>query len=252
MTEAATTTQMSRQSSSQQSQSPSGDQALSGGSQTTQTQQAASRPDYVLESHWDAATGTVKPEYTSAVTEAFQIAEKHKARIASRPEKSEGYELKFPDGYTPPVAMEFKPDDPRVGLLRDFAHKNNWSQAEFSEALQIEAAKVGAENKSYNDAVAAETKKLGTNAAARITAVKSWLSGILGPDAAVDILGDDKKAGLMVFSAAAVEHFEKLQLAFTTQGGSTLTGNGREQSSPAPKPLAERWYGDSTAQRKVS
>lgn len=241
MTEAASTTQTDQQSSSQQSQSQSTGQDSGGGSQTTQTQ-AASRPEWLPDAHWDATAGAIKPEFADHFKQLTELHTAHTARLAARPEKPDGYELKFSDGFTPEIAVEFHPDDPRVAPLREFAHKNNWTQAEFSEALQIEAAKVAAETKAYNDVVAAETRKLGANATARVTELRTWLAGVLGPAGADDILGTKDRNGLLIFSADAIGHLEKLKLAFSSQGGAGINGNGREPPAPPPHTPEARLY----------
>lgn len=248
MTEAANTTQTNQQSSSQQSQSQSTGQESGGGSSNTQTQQATvSRPDWLPEAHWDAATNAIKPEFATHFKELSDLKSAHDARIAARPPKPDGYELKFNDGFTPEVAVAFKPDDPRVALLRDFAHKNNWTQAEFSEALQIESAKVSAENKLIAGVIEAENKKLGVNATARVEAVKNWLGSVPGwsQDFAKEFLDAHPRL------ASHVEALEKLQLAFTSQGSAPHNGGGREPPAPPPASLVDRWYGGET-QRKVS
>lgn len=246
MTEAASTTQTGQQSSNQQGQSTSSDQGSGGASNPTPT-----RPDYVPETFWDAATNSVKAqEFTTHIGELAALKAQHEARLAAKPKDAGGYELKFPETFKPDTPIEFKPDDPRVAELRAFAHEQNWDQATFSRALEIEAKKVSADNKAYNDAVAEETRKLGANATARVTALRTWLAGHLGAAGADDLLGTDKKAGLLVYSAAGIEHLEKLQLALSNQGGSRPNGNGREQSQPTPLSREQILYPN--MQRKAS
>lgn len=229
----ANTTQTDQQSSSGQNQSTSGDQSGNGGSLTTTTQ--AARPDYVPETFWDPATNSVKPEFTTHYTELTTAKAALDARIAARPEKPEAYELKFPEGFTPELPIKFDETDPRLAPLRTMAHQLNLSQAEFGELLKIEASRTIAETKAYNEAVAAETKKLGANGTARVTAIKTWLTGALGPEAANDLLGNDNTGGLVVFSEAAINHLEKLQLAMSTGGASTYTNGGRTTPAAPPK-----------------
>lgn len=158
----------------------------------------------------------------------------HAARLAARPEKPEGYELKFPEGFTPEVAIRFDDNDPRLADMRTFAHELGWDQATFSRALQLEAARVVAEAKAYQAAVDGEKQKLGANAAARVDAIRNWLKGHVGAAAADDLLGTNDKAGLLIFSAAAIEHIERLQHALTTQGGAPFTQQHRDNVPPPP------------------
>lgn len=239
--QAASTTQTNQQSSNQQSQSTSGDQGSGGGSQSTTTQQAV-RPDYVPETFWDPATGVKTAEFTTHIgTLAARVAAED-ARIAARPEKPTGYELKFSDTFKPDVAIKFDETDPRVAPMRALAHELNLDQPTFSRLLEIEAHRVIAENKAYTAAVAAEDKKLGANATARVTALKTWLTGALGADAAKDLLGDDKNSGLVVYSAAAIEHLEKLQAAMSNQGAAGYRNGGRESPTPPPRTPEEAFY----------
>lgn len=236
----SSTTQTSQQSSSQQSQSTQQSAADGGASSPT-------RPDYVPESFWDAGTNAVKgAEFGKHIADLTALKAAQDARIAARPEKPGGYELKFNETFKPDVALKFDENDQRVAPLRAYAHANNLSQAEFSGLLEIEAGRVLAETKAYNDAVAAETKKLGANATARVTALKTWLGGILGAKAATDLLGDEKTAGLVVFSADAVNHLEKLQLAYGNQSGGQFQQNGRTTPEPKPQRIADILYGQPT------
>lgn len=238
--QAASTTQTNQQSSSQQNQSSSSAQA-DGASSHTQT---PTRPDYLPDTAWDATANAPRAD---VIKSAFETHAAHAARMAARPEKADGYELKFTDGFKPETPLEFKPDDPRVAPLREFAHKNNWTQAEFSEALQIEAGSIIAENKAYQTAVAAETAKLGAKATERVTALKTWLTGHLGAEAANDLLGTDNTGGLLIYSAAAVGYLEKLQLAMTNQGTAPYQNGGREPPAPPPTTMEDRWYGKGKA-----
>jgi hypothetical protein len=202
----------------------------------------ASRPDYVPEPFWDAATNSVKPEFAAHYTELTTAKAALDARVAARPEKPEGYELKFPEGFTPELPIKFDETDPRLAPLRTMAHQLNLSQAEFGELLKIEATRTIAETKAYNEAVAAETKKLGANATQRVTAVKTWLTGVLGPEAANDLLGTDNTGGLVVFSEAAVKHLEKLQLAMSNGGAAPYSNGHRTPPAPPPKRREEILY----------
>lgn len=235
---AANTTQTGQQSNSGADQSTSNTPPSGDGSQTTIT-----RPDYVPEAYWDATTNAVKAqEFTTHIGELAALKAQHDARIAARPEKPEGYALKFSDTFKPEVAIAFDETDPRVAAVRTFAHELNLDQAGFSRLLEIEASHTVAETKAHNDAVAAETKKLGANATARVTALKTWLGGMLSPAAAADLLGDDKNPGWITYSAAAIEHLENLQRKFSSQGGGNYSGSGRENPPPAEKPLAQKLW----------
>lgn len=216
---------------------PSPSQAAGQGGASSPT-----RPDWLPEAHWDTTSNAIKPEFGQHFAELTTLKATHDARIAARPEKADGYELKFPDGYTPAQAVQWDANDPRLAGLREFAHKNNWSQAEFGELLKIEHQRILADTKAYDDAVAAEKQKLGPNGPARMTAIKTWMSGVLGKEGADDMLGTDDKPGLVVFSEAAVKHLEKMLLAFSSQGAGSYSNGGREPPAPPPQSLEERFY----------
>lgn len=250
MTDQANTTQTGQQSSSQQGQSQSSGQDSGAGSPNTPT--TASRPDYVPEQFWDAASNAVKPEFTTHIGELAALKAQTDARLAALPKDAAGYKIEPPKDYKVPDGFVVDETHPLAAPLRAIAHKHQLSQDAVSELVQAQAEARAAETKTYNDAVAAETAKLGANATARVTAARTWLAGMLGDKAATDLLGNDKTPGLLIFSAAGVEYLEKLQAAFATQGGAPLNGKGREPPA-APKPdIAQRLYGATTPQQRAN
>lgn len=224
MTEPASPTPTNLSASPAASPSPSLAAAPDGGSSLIPAQ-TESRPDYLPESAWDATANAPRADI---IKTAFETHAAQQARIAARPEKPDGYELKFPEGYTPPVAIEWIPDDPRVALLRAFAHKNNWGQAEFSDALTIEAVKIAADQKHDNDLREAEMKKLGANGTARVTAIQTSLTAAVGEQGAKRLLS-------LIETAEDVAIIERWQLAWSTGGASTYTNGHREPPAPPPK-----------------
>lgn len=236
--QAANTTQTSQQSSSQQSQSGSGDQTSNGASNLTTP---AERPDYVPEQFWDPTNRTVKAqEFTSHLGELAALKAQTDARLAARPAQADGYKLEFSEGFKPEVAIKFDETDPRLAPLRAFAHEAGFDQNQFSKLLEIEAARVTAESKMIEQAAAAEIGKLGANGPARVTAVKTWLTGLVGDKGAAQLMD---RAVL----SSDVELLEKLQLAFSNQGGSTYNNGGRETPAAPKTTVVDRWYGSGKA-----
>lgn len=214
-TEAQTQTSQSSTASPQsqsQAVTPSAD-----GSQRTPI--GTERPDYLPETAWDSEAKAPRADF---IKTAFDTHAAHEARLAARPEKPDGYKLELPKEFKTDTALKFLPDDPRVAALQAFGHKNNWSQAEFSEALTFEAMRVTADNKSWTDYQAAEKAKAGANGEARATAIKTFLTGHVGEDAMKTIF-----SGLT--SYAQFEAVEKLMTAVATGGGSQYRNGGREQ-----------------------
>lgn len=226
--QAASTTPTPPPSPGGQPPSPSPAPAPGDGSNPTPT---AARPDYVPEAFWDPTAGAVKAaEFTTHIGELAALKAAQDARLAARPKDPSGYELKLPETFKSDVALKFDETDPRVAPLRAFAHELSLDQAGFSKLLEIEAARVVAENKAVEAAQAAQIAKLGTNGTARVTAAKTGLAGILGADTAAQIMD-------RMVMATDVEAIEKLLAAFTNQGGSTYRGNGREPPPQAKPPL---------------
>lgn len=198
------------------------------------------------EAYWDAASKTVKDkEFGEHLASLTTLKTEHDARLASRPEKPDGYKVELPKDFKAPEGITLKIDekDPRVAEIRSFAHEIGLSQDQFSALVAIDAQREIARATEINAAIEAEQKKLGANASARITAVKTWLTGLLG---------DKRAGGLMerMVLADDIAAVEDLQRAFTTQGGSDYRGNGRDHDPPPPPTsIEQRWYG---GQQKAS
>jgi hypothetical protein len=70
----------------------------------------------------------------------------HKAakdsRDLTRPQKAEDFKFGLSPNFTPPAGLDFKLDenDPAVGLYRQFALKNEFTQEQFSEGLDLVAS----------------------------------------------------------------------------------------------------------------
>lgn len=200
----------------------------------------AARPEYVPETFWDATTNSVKPEFTAHYTELTTAKAALDARIAARPEKAEGYELKFPEGFTPEVPVAIDETDPRVAEIRAFAHELNLSQGEFSKLLTVEAQHRITEKKKFNEQKAAETAKLGANGTMRVTALKARLVPIIGAERFDAWFGSEKNEYAQLPLADDVAAFEKIGLAMSNGGASTYNNGGREPPALPPKSPAER------------
>lgn len=238
MTE-ANTTQTNPQSSNPQNPSNTSDTGSGGGSPTTTV-----RPDYVPEQFWDAGTNAVKAaEFTTHIGDLAAFKAQHDARIAALPKDAAGYKIEPPKDYKIPEGFKVDENNPLVAPLRAIAHKHQFSQDAVSELVQAQAEMRAGEIAAYNAAIAAEDAKLGANKTARVTAVRTWLNAAIGEKAANDLLGTDKDAGLLSYSADAIGHLEKLKLAFTSQGGAGINGNGREAPQSPPQTIEQKWYG---------
>jgi hypothetical protein len=83
---------------------------------------------------------------------------------------------------------------------------------------------------------------LGVNATMRVTALQTWLDGVVGPDIAKHM-----KAGM--FSAKIVEGFEKIANKMSTQGHASFRQDGREPEGQPGRVSEEQWETMSSAER---
>src|SRR5262249_4509605 len=103
----------------------------------------AQMPAGLPEQYWDAQAGQVKmTELMADYGEAARLKAEHDERIAALPAKPEDYRIegKLPDGYLVPAGFEPKvdPKDPRIGPLRELAHKQGWSQEMVSDLIGMD------------------------------------------------------------------------------------------------------------------
>lgn len=221
------------------SPSPNPEPAASpGASPPIQSQPA--RPDYLPESFWDAATNSVKATDLKAVFDAHTATQ---ARLALVPKEATGYEhglpadFKLPDGY--------KVDDkhPLVQPWRMLAHQLQLTPDQYKLGVKMWAENMVREEEDFKQFKADQRKALGAQGDARVTAARTWLTGLIGEQIAGQLLD-------LAVTKPQFEAIEKLMTAFTSQGGSTYRGNGREngggQQPPAQPPtLEQKFYGNS-------
>jgi hypothetical protein len=108
------------------------------------------------------------------------------SRKLTLPADANGYKLKLPDDFVPPPGIEFKFDEknPALQQAREFAHKNGFSQEQFSSMVAIHAAAEVANTQNLKTARDAEVAKLGATGTARVTAIETFLKGHLGDELA--------------------------------------------------------------------
>ncbi|MFV0798934.1 hypothetical protein OHI65_08530 [Brucella sp. MAB-22] len=161
----------------------------------------SARPAYLPKELWDEAAGFKADAYNELV--AFKA--NRDAELAQVPNSPDKYEaglpatFELPEGERIPIA-----DDPRIQFLREVAHQQNWSQAQFEDVLAMGVNMDIAQNKELAESAAAEREKLGSLGAERIKAVTSFLDAKIGPELAGSLRG-------MMFTAKQVEAFEALQ-----------------------------------------
>lgn len=164
------------------------------------------RPDYIPEAFWDAEAGFKTDDFNALL--AFKA--EFDANRAQVPAKPEDYkvalprEFQLPEGLVVPEGESLiDENDPRIAAARDYAHERGMSQSDFEEMVALGVRMDLNERDRLQEAVAAQKQLLGTNADARIGAVKTWIAAKLGGE-----LGESLTA--MMFTARQIQAFEAL------------------------------------------
>lgn len=167
--------------------------------------------------YWDDKLG-IKGDLVVKDMAAFKVSEAERAiRLQGVPATPAEYKISL-DGWQAPEGVTVSIDDahPLAAPVKDFAHKHQLPQEAMNDLVKIHANYVASEAKSFNDNMAAEKVKLGTNAQQRIEAVQTALIGRLGePGKAL--------VGTMI-SAPIVQGFEALLRTTAAPGPSANNG----------------------------
>jgi len=189
--------------------------------------QQLQRPEYLPEELWDEKAGFKAEAYNDLV--AFKAS--REAELAQVPDSADKYEIRLPatfklpdDVQVPEGEMVLNADDPRIQLLREVAHTQNWSQAQFEDVLAMGVNMDIGENKRLQEAAAAEREKLGSRGAERVNAVTTFLDAKIGKEHGAALRG-------MMFTAKQVEAFEALQRL--VRGDVRGNPNGGRDATPA-------------------
>ena len=150
------------------------------------------------------------------------------SRKATLPADPSGYDLTLPADFQTPQGVEFRwaTDDPVLGPMIDqakrFAHEAGLSQDQFSKMMSLYAGSETARLVRINDAVKAEIDKLGATATPRVSAIQTWVRGVIGDDALTGAV----MSGIR--SAAAVKGWEKILDHNRSQGGGSYSHAHRQ------------------------
>jgi hypothetical protein len=160
------------------------------------------------------------------------------------PASADAYEAKVPEGLKLPDGVEFRIDtaDPALQDFRALAKKIGLSQSEFSEIVGVYAAKTAASESAFRNAMKAELDKLGANATMRVTALDTWLRGVVGDDVAKAM-----RAGM--FSEKIVRGLETIAQKMTNQGHASFRQDGREPAGQPGRVSEEAYNTMSPAER---
>ncbi|MGX4772013.1 hypothetical protein ACWAUC_19760 [Bradyrhizobium guangdongense] len=161
--------------------------------------------------------------------------------VAIAPARAEDYQARLPEGFKLPQGIEFKLDEnsPLLADARRFAHENRLSQGAFEQMVAMHASVVAGDEAQIATARAAEIAKLGATATSRVTAVNTWLEGILGTDLA-------KPMKSVMATAGIVQGWEKIMGKFQSQGAASFSQSHREPGSGS-KVTEEQWATMSSA-----
>jgi hypothetical protein len=163
-------------------------------------------------------------------------------RRAAVPADPSQYKIEAKDVVLPPgVEWRFNDADPALAAARTWAHANGLSQDQFGSLLGQYASMEAAKEATFRTAMKRELDALGTNATMRVSALETWLNGVVGPDLAKHMRGG-------MFSAKIVEGLEKIATQFASQGHAPFTQYGRTPPDAPGRVSEEQWAGMSPAQ----
>jgi len=202
---------------------------------------ASSRPEWMPESHWDAATNSVRVDGLKDVFTRDSAARAAKAQL---PERPDDYEIALPSDFKVPDGSGITPEqiginenDPRIPAVRAFAHKHGLSQAAVADLVAFDAQQQLAAYHAEVARLGEENQKLGDKAEERTRAVDDWARGMKDRG---EFTADELQAVYAVASTAAgVQLFEKL----IGRINGAIPGNtfdGRPQPQPGTIPGYER------------
>lgn len=205
---------------------------------------AATRPEWLPETHWDAATSAIKPDFGTHYAELTNFhkttTEAQQALAARKPEDIK-FEIMLPETVKVPDGMQLKIDDkdPRVPVLRDLAVKHGLSQDVITSLVALDAQMQIEGHAAEQSRIAAEDQKLGANAKDRKAAVGNWLKGLKDRN---EITAEEYEAvRVYAVDAASVSAFEKI----IAKAAGTVPGTTpAPPPAPPPKDHATRIWGD--------
>lgn len=156
------------------------------------------KPEWVGEEFWDAEKGLRVDELGKSYAELAEFRKAAAEREAALPSKPEDYKFEIPAELIPEGLDASKvgidTDSPLYkGIVETFA-ANKVPADVAQKAFEVFARDQLAMQKALVEAAAAERKKLGDSAPARVDAIAAWAKAQLGEDDAKAILGSLAKA----------------------------------------------------------
>ena len=172
---------------------------------------------------------------------------KHKGetdlRRAALPNDPSQYRVEAKDVVLPPgMDWKFNEADPALAVARNWAHQNGLSQEQFSSLLGQYASMEASKEATFRNSMKGELDKLGANATMRMTALGTWLNGVVGAELAKSMV-----AGC--FSEKQVRGLELLANKFATQGAASFSQAHREPAGQSGRVSEEQWSEMSQSER---
>lgn len=240
------TTQSSQGAQDQSSSSAAGGTAAntqgSTASQTTstqtgQTQQQAtapSRPDWLPEKFFDPVKGPNLDEFGKHFSEIATRDAAEQSRRLTLPQKPEDVKLELPKDFKLPQDVEFKldPAKPEFAKMQAVAIKHGLTQDAVTELLGVYAETVVGSESSVQAWKQAEIAKLGANGTARVTALQTFFTGLIGAEKAAHLQ-------TMLATAGGVEALESVTAKFSSQGAASFSQAHREPGNANGRLAAE-------------
>jgi hypothetical protein len=197
------------------------------------------RPDWAPESAWNKDRGfdldAFGKHYNADVAPKLASWAANEARKAQLPQKPEDVQLALPKDFTLPQGVEFKldPAKPEFAKFRELAVKRGLDADTVSDLMGVYAETLVGSEAQIQTAKQAELAKLGANVTARVDAINTFMTAMVGPDGA-------KAIGSMLVTANIVTSVEKLMAKFATQGAASFSQAHREPpGQPGRLPQAE-------------
>jgi hypothetical protein len=163
------------------------------------------------------------------------------SRRATMPKDAASYDAGLPPDFVTPAGVgEFRwSDDPvsvaSLGQVKQLAFELGLDQSSFSKLVAVYAGHQVAEQARFNAAKAAEIAKLGSNAAARVDAISTFLHAKLGDELARALTGS-------MYTANAVKAYERLINVFVNGNVGGSPGAHRDGASSQPPRISDEEY----------
>jgi hypothetical protein len=169
-----------------------------------------------------------------------------KSRKLTQPADPTGYKLELPKDFVQPQGIEFKFDEsgPAVQLAREFAHKNGFSQEQFSRMAAIHAAVEVQKLTQFRDLERVEVEKLGATGSQRVTAVQTFLKAHLGDDIARPFMNT-------LVMEKQVRGWEMIMQKLAGGGSSPRLNSGRGPDDARPRMSDADWSRMSYSEQKA-